>query len=190
MTDDQIVIFNALYQQACDKMEGLIILEGYYPKKAGFFEKLRIRKAIMYFNQALSIYPEHYQSLFFVGKLYQRLAEYNKSLTYFERAIQLEHVNHNIPQEASIVAMHLNQVDKALEYSKEALRRKPNDYALLGNHSMNLLIAGLDDEAKTTIDLALKINSTDQINQTIKPKITNVIAGKEERPTFANTIGG
>jgi len=189
MTDEQIEKFNSLYQQACDKMRGLIILEGYRPKGIGVFEKLRANKAIKYFNEALSIYPDHFQSLFFLGKIHQRLRNYEQALSYFDSALKLERTNHNIPQEASLVAMHLNQIDKAIEYSKEALRRKPDDFALLGNHSMNLLIAGLDNEAKETIDKAIALNPNDDINQRIKTKIQGVISGQAKRPTFAESLG-
>ena len=189
MTEQQIAEFNSLYQQACDKMEGLIILDGYRPKSISFFEKLRANKAIEYFEQALAIYPYDYASLFFIGKLYQRLGNYVEALSYLEAALNIEHVNHSIPQEASLVAMHLNQIDKAIKYSKEALRRKPDDFALLGNHSMNLLIAGFDDEARTTINKAILLNPTDDINQYIKSKIENVISGQEPRPTFESSLG-
>lgn len=189
MKDEQIEKFNSLYQQACDKMKGLIILDGYRPKGIGFFEKLRANKAIKYFNEALSIYSDHFQSLFFLGKLYQRLGDYEKALSYFDAALKLEQTNHNIPQEASLVAMHLNQVDKAIEFSTEALRRKPDDYMLLGNHSMNLLIAGLDNEAKEAIDKAILLNPEDDINQRIKNKIQAVISGQVKRPTFAESLG-
>jgi tetratricopeptide (TPR) repeat protein len=189
MTNEKIAEFNQLYEQACNKMKGLVILEGYRPKGIGFFDKLRANKAIKYFDQALSIYPDHFQSLFFLGKLYQRLGNYEQALSYFDTALKLEQTNHNIPQEASLVAMNLNQVDKAIEYSKEALRRKPDDFALLGNHSMNLLIAGLDYEAKETIETAISLNPADNINQRIKTKIHGVISGQIKRPTFKESIG-
>lgn len=189
MTEQQITEFNLLYQKACDKMKGLIILGDYRPKRIGFFEKLRANKAITYFEQTLSIYPEHFQSLFFLGKLYQRLGDYNKALLYFEEALKMEQANHHTAQEASLVAMHLNQVDKAIMYSKEALRRKPDDVAILGNHSMNLLIAGLDREAKETIDKAISIDPADKINQNIQKKIEGVLAGRASRPAFKDSIG-
>jgi tetratricopeptide (TPR) repeat protein len=189
MTEQQISEFNSLYQLACDKMKGLIILEDYRPKALGFFEKSRAKKAIRYFEQALAIFPDHWQSLFLLGKLYQRFGDYDKSLSYFENSLELEQTNHSIPQEASIVAMHLNQINKAIKYSEESLRRKPNDFALLGNHSMNLLIAGQDNEAIESINKAIAINPDDEINQRIKAKIEGVIAGHIKRPTFESSLG-
>jgi len=188
MTEQQIEEFDSLYQQACEKMEGLIILDGYRPKDISTSEKLRANEAIEYFVQALVIYPYHYQSLFFIGKLYQRLGNYEEALSYLEASLNIETANYSIPQEASLVAMHLNQFDKAIEYSNEALKRSPNNIALLGNHSMNLLIAGSDDEALAAINKAMSIDSTDEINQYIKSKIENVISGQEPRPTFENSL--
>ena len=188
MTEDQISRFNSLYDQACDKMKGLILLGGYRPRSLGLFEKPRAKKAIMYFEQALELYPGHWQSLFFLGKLHQRTGDYEKALSCFETALKNEPANHNIPQEASLVAMHLNQTDKAIEYSGEAVRRKPGDFALLGNHAMNLLIAGRDHEALETINQGLAVSPADEINQRIKTKIEGVISGKIKRPTFESTL--
>lgn len=189
LTDQQIADFNNAYQKACDKMKGIVILDGYRPSGIGFFEKFRANKAIKYFEEALAIEPNHYQSLFFLGKIYQRFGEYEKSLALLEKAMQLEKENHNLPLEASLVAMHLNQIDKAIEYSNEGIRRKPNDFALLGNHSMNLLIAGKDQEAKETIEKALKLNPADEINKRIQSKINSVISGQVRRPTFKDSVG-
>ncbi len=83
MTEEQIVKFNSLYETGCKKMKGLVILEGYRPRGVGFFEKIRANKAIKSFEQGLSIYPAHFQSQFFLGKLYQRLGDYDKSLFLF-----------------------------------------------------------------------------------------------------------
>lgn len=46
--------------------------------------------------------------------------------------------------EASLEAMHLKNLDKALYYSEESLKTKPNDFALTGNHAMDLLVAQRD----------------------------------------------
>lgn len=53
---------------------------------------------------------------------------------------------------------------------------------------MNLLIAGLDNEAKEAIDKAILLNPADSINQRIRTKIQGVISGQVKRPTFAETL--
>lgn len=181
--------FNRLYSKACTLSKGIAILEGYRPKRIGFFERIRANRSIKYFNLALAIYPQHFASLFFLGKIYQRLADYNRSLLYFEQALKFEKANPNLPQEASIVAMHLGLIDKAIEYSAEAVLRAPDHAAILGNHAMNLLIAGRDREATATIQQALASDPNDTINHGIKQKINDVLSGKVKRPTFTEIIG-
>jgi tetratricopeptide (TPR) repeat protein len=136
----------------------------------------------------LQIAPNHFQSLFFLGKIYQRMEKYEAALSYLERALEIERENFSIPQEASLVAMHLNLIDKAIKYSNEALKRNPNNVVLMGNHAMNLLIAGKDKEAKAIIDKAVNIDPNDHINKNILNKIDNVMAGKSPRPTFKEAL--
>lgn len=188
LKQEQIDAFNAEYEMAMQKMKGIVILDNYRPNKIGFFEKLRAKKSIRHFENALQIVPEHFASLFFLGKIYQRLEKYEISFSYFEKALEFEKENHSLPQEASLVAMHLNKIDKALEYSKEALKRKPDSFAIMGNHAMNLLIAGKDQEAINTIETALQLRPKDSVNKNIKEKILNVINGKSKRPTFKELI--
>ena len=189
MTENQIELFNFYYGKACKAQEGTIILDEYRPASLGFFGRLKAKKAIQLFEKALEIFPDHFQSLLFIGKIYQRLKDYEKSLKYLEAATEYEKENHMAPQEASLVAMHLNLVDKAVEYSTEALRRKPNDPALLGNHAMHLLIAGAFTKAYETIEKALAINPNDHINQQIKSRIIGVREGRLTQPSFKDTIG-
>ena len=188
LTEQQISDFNTAYNNGCKKMEGIVILDDYRPNSIGFFEKIKAKKAIKYFEEALAIFPESFQCLFFLGKIYQRTGNYSKSLACFELAMEYEKENHFIPLEASLVAMNLNLIEKAIEYSNEGLKRKPNDIALLGNQAMNLLIAGLDNEAKATIEKALQINSNDQVNKNVHNIIVSVINGKRVRPTFKDVI--
>jgi len=189
LTENQITEFNKHYNKGCSLQKGIILLDGYTPRNLGFFEKIRAKKALKSFEAALEIYPESWQSLFFIGKIYQRMREFEKSLSYIEKAMTYESSNHVLFQEASLVAMHLNQIEKSIEFSEISIKISPEHFALLGNHAMNLLVAEKDDEAKQVIEKALLINPNDTYNQRIKKKIENVILKKEKRPTFKDAIG-
>ena len=189
MNDDQVAEFNFHFEQAGKDLNHIIILGDYHPGNLGFWDKRKAKKAIQNFERCISINPNHWQSLFFIGKIYQRLGDHENALQYLEKALKIETINHNIPQEAAIEAMHLNMIEKGVEYSLESLKRNPNDFALLGNHAMNLLIAGLDRDAEEYINKALYLNPNDELNNRIKKIIANVIEGIEKRPTFKNSIG-
>lgn len=180
--------FNEIFEQAGKKQEGLVILDGYRRKELNKFEKLKLEESIQDFQKCLDIVPEHWQSMVLMSKAFQRLERHHEALEQLELAFKLELENHIIPMEASLEAMHLKDIDKAIFYSEESLKRKPNDYALLGNHAMNLLVARKDNEAKETIDKAIKIQPNDSINKNIESIIKDVIAEKRQRPTFEDAV--
>lgn len=184
LSDKEIEQLNQFYSKACKKMEGLVIFDEYRPLRMSFFEKIRANKSIKLFSEVLRIYPDHSPSLFFIGKLYQRMKKYEQALEYMEKALLIDQSNHSIAQEASLIAMSLNQVTKAVVYSTEALRRAPEHPAILCNHAMNLLIAGKDAEALEAIGKALSIEPSDKISQHVHDKILAVMSGEEARPTY------
>lgn len=184
LTDQEIEKFNQLYDLACEKQDGLLLLDGGEYTELTSEERCRLEEAISFFKEALQIYAEHFPCLFFLGKIYQRLKNYEVALVCMEEAMQYEQENPHLPQEAALLAQHLGESDKVLEYSEESVRRAPDHSAILGNHSLNLLILGKDNEAIELIERALSFNPDDQINQNIKNMITDVMNGTKERPTF------
>ena len=180
--------FNEIFEQAVEKQKGLILLDGYRSKKLNETEELRLEESIINFQKCLDIIPEHWQSMMLMSKSLQRLERHPEALEQLEKACKIELENHSITMEASLEAMHLKDLDKALFYSEESLKRKPNDFALMGNHAMNLLVAEKDQKAQEIIHNAIKIQPNDSVNKNIESMINNVISGKQKRPTFEDTI--
>jgi tetratricopeptide (TPR) repeat protein len=180
--------FNEIFEQAGKKQEGLIFLDGYRKKELKETEQLKLEESIKDFKKCLEIHPEHWQSMILMSKALQRRERHQEALDQLELAFKLELENHIIPMEASLEAMHLKDIEKAIFYSEESLKRKPNDFALLGNHAMNLLVAKKDQEAKETIEKAIKLQPNDSINKNIESIIKDVIAEKRARPTFEDAV--
>ncbi|MCT4637686.1 MAG: SseB family protein [Bacteroidales bacterium] len=180
--------FDEIFDKAIDKQKGLILLDGYRSKPLGTDDKLKLEESIENFKKCLQIVPAHWQSMVMIAKSYQRLERHTEAFEYLEQAFNTESENHTIPMEASLEAMHLKDIDKALFYSEESLKRKPDDFVLMGNYAMNLLIANKDDEAKEMIEKAIKINPNDKVNRNIRSIVSDVIAGERKRPTFEDTI--
>ena len=189
MNDQQIECFNKLFSNAADRQSKLVFTNGYKYSSIGYFGKRKLRKSITDFEECLSIVPDHWQSMVLKAKAHQRLGEHKEAFDLLEQAFQTEKENHTIPMEASLEAMHLKMIEKAIFYSEESLKRKPNDFVLLGNHAMNLLVAESDTKAKDTINKAIELNPNDKINRNIEKTINEVISGKRKRPTFKDAIG-
>ena len=180
--------FNEIFEQAVKKQKDLIFLDGYRSKNLNTTEKLKLEECVKDFQKCLQIVPDHWQSMMLMAKAFQRLERHIEALEQLELAFKIEFENHSIPLEASLEAMHLNDFDKALFYSEESLKRKPNDFALLGNHAMNLLVAQKDIEAKITIEKAIKIQPNDSVNRNIESIVRDVMSGNRKRPTFEDAI--
>lgn len=133
--------FNEIFDRAGKKQEGLILLDGYHRKKLSSSERIKLEESINDFQKCLEIVPDHWQSMMLMAKAFQRLDMHIEALVQLETAFKIELDNYSIPMEASLEAMHLKDLDKALYYSEESLKRKPHDFILMGNHAMNLLIA-------------------------------------------------
>ncbi|MBJ7427548.1 MAG: SseB family protein [Bacteroidia bacterium] len=175
---------NEIFERAGKSQEGLILLDGYRRKQLNSDEKVRLEESIKDFQKCLEIIPNHWQSMVLMAKAFQRLERHIEALEQFELAFKIEKENHTIPMEASLEAMHLKDLDKALYYSEESLKRKPNDFALMGNHAMNLLVAQKDNEAKEMIEKAIKLKPNDSVNRNIESMIKDVLFGNRKRPTF------
>lgn len=180
--------FNELFERAGKRQEGLIFLDGYHRKQVNSSEKVKLEESIKDFQKCLEIVPNHWQSMVLMAKAFQRLERHSEALEQLELAFNTEKENHTIPMEASLEAMHLKDLDKALYYSEESLVRKPNDFALMGNHAMNLLVAQRDNEAKEMIEEAIKLKPNDSVNRNIESIVKGVVSGKRERPTFEDSI--
>jgi tetratricopeptide (TPR) repeat protein len=180
--------FNEIFERAGKRQEGLILLDGYRRKQLNSSEKMRLEESIKDFQKCLEIVPNHWQSMVLMAKAFQRLEKHNEALEQLELAFHSEKENHTIPMEASLEAMHLKDLDKALFYSEESLKRKPNDFTLIGNHAMNLLIAQKDNEAKEMIEKAIKISPNDSVNRNIESIVKDVLSGKRIRPSFEDVI--
>lgn len=188
LDNKKIQEFNEIFEQAGKKQEGLIVLDGYRKKELKESEKLKLEESIKDFKKCLEINPDHWQSMVLMAKALQRLERHQEAFEQLEFAFKLELENHIIPMEASLEAMHLKDIEKAIFYSEESLKRKPNDFALLGNHAMNLLVAKKDQEAKETIEEAIKLQPNDSINKNVESIIKDVIAEKRKRPTFEDAV--
>jgi len=135
------------------------------------FEKIKIFKSIKLYSKCLTLVPNQWQCLYYLGKLYQRLKDHTRALHYFESAFKVEKKEFIILQEASLEASSLKKYDLAVFFSEEALKFEPNDAALLGNHALHLFHGGFIKESKLVIGKAIEINPNDNINLQIKARI-------------------
>lgn len=181
--------FAKLYDLACEKQDGLILLGGYRMESLDPADQLKLEESVDYFKQCLALIEDHWPSMVLKAKALQRLGRHEEALSLLEKAFVSNEENHAIPMEAALEAIHLQDLEKALYYSAASMERKPNDFALMGNHAMNLVLAKRDNEALALIEQALVLEPKDEVNENVKNLILGVIAGDRARPTMEETVG-
>lgn len=173
-----------LFKKAIKRQENLIYLDGFKRKPLDQSTKKKLHQSISEFDQIVEKCPDHWQSMFGKAKALQRLGEHAESLKVLELALEIEEHNPALALEASVEAVSLRNLDKALHYSEEAIKRAPDDCVLWGNYALNLLVAGQEAEAIAAIDKGMELNSKDEINLNINKLINQVASGERKRPTF------
>ncbi len=182
--------FNRLYDLACEKQQGLILLGDYSMQPLDPADQLKLEESVGYFKQCLAMFDDHWPSMVLSAKALQRLNRHDEAFALLEKAFIVNEENHSIPMEAALEAIHLQNLEKALFYSEASIKRKPNDFALMGNHAMNLVLAERDQEALSLIEEALRLEPKDKVNKNIKDLIQSVMKGERNRPTMEETMQG
>ncbi|MDM1445043.1 SseB family protein [Myroides odoratimimus] len=180
--------FNTLYDLACEKQKDLILLGGYRMDKPNPSDQTKLEESVQYFEQCLALIEDHWPSMVLMAKALQRLERHKEAFALLEKAFVINEENHSIPMEAALEAIHLEDLEKALYYSEASMQRKPHDFALMGNHAMNLVLAERDAEALALIEEALVLEPKDEVNDNIKNLIKEVMARTRKRPTMRETV--
>src|SRR5437867_13025841 len=117
---------NRLYKQACALIEGLILLDDREPAPLDDDGRRRLDEAISLFDEVVRINPKNWAALWLLGKVYQRLGEYEKGLAAFARSHEIRPDQPDVAREASIAAMDLGRPEEAVVYCERALLAEPD----------------------------------------------------------------
>src|SRR5205823_1792956 len=127
----------------------------------------RLDEAISLFDEVVRINPKNWAALWLLGKVYQRLGEYEKGLAAFARSHEIRPDQPDVAREASIAAMDLGRPEEAVVYCEQALRAEPDDPGLRANLALALLFSGKPQEAHAVAEEALRRNPADEISARI-----------------------
>lgn len=183
LSDRDLERHDAAYKEAWRLIRNEILLNGRSPRFPRWLVRRRLRKAIGLFETALEINPSGWQSMWGLGKIYQRLGDHVKALDWFLKARLLEPNNPDVAREASLSALDLGRAEESLALTEAALVANPSDPGLLANRALALMIAGHLTDARTLAAEAVRRNPRDRISKNALKLVEDVAAGKRRRPT-------
>ncbi|MGH9368058.1 MAG: tetratricopeptide repeat protein [Thermoanaerobaculia bacterium] len=183
LSAEDVARHDAAYKEAWRLIRNEILLDGRGLRAPKWLIRRRLHEAIGLFETALEINPSGWQSMWGLGKIYQRLGDHEKALDWFLKARLLESSNPDVAREASISALALGKAEESLVLTEAALAANPRDTGLLANRALALMIAGQLSDARTLAAEAVSRNPKDRASRNALRLVEDVAAGKRRRPT-------
>ncbi len=180
--DVNVARHNELYQQATGLIKGLIHTGDTEPGPLDADSRRRLEQAIPLFEEVVQIRPGNWAAMWLLGKVYQRLGEYERGLDWFTRSHRVNPDHPDVAREASIAAMDAGQPEQAIEFCRRAIDAQPDDAGLRANLALATLFSGKPAEARDIAADALRRNPDDQITAQIVAIIEEVVSGVRPCP--------
>ena len=154
-----------LWEKACAlTKEELILHENQGRKPPRFWTGLKLKRAVKLFEKVLQLAPNHWNSMWILGKTVQRLGDERAAFDWFVKAWDQTPRNIDVAREAALSAMHLGLARHAIEYCEGALKLEPNDSGMICNLALALIHDGKPSEAVTKAKLAVDGNPKDTVS--------------------------
>lgn len=141
-----------------------------------------VAKATEMLQGVISEVPNWWIALWFYGKGLLALGKHELAYRAFRRAYELEKHVEMIPRELAGVCLELRRFDEAVEVSEQAVVVEPDNAELVGNLALAYLMAGRYQQARKSIDAAIGIDPSDNINQTISRLLLEITEGRRAAP--------
>jgi hypothetical protein len=141
-----------------------------------------VSRATKMLHQVVSEVPDWWNAQWFYGK--GLLALGNAELAYqaFHHAYQHEKSVEMIPRELAGVCLELGRFDEAVTVAEKAVVLDPRNAELIGNLSLAYLMARRYEEARKSIDTAIRIAPSDNINRTVSRILREIAEGRRAAP--------
>lgn len=172
-----------LWEKACALTKGELILhENQGRKPPGFWIRLKLRRAVKLFEKVLHLTPNHWNSMWILGKTVQRLGDERAAFDWFVKAWDQTPRNIDVAREAALSAMHLGLARHAIEYCEEALKLEPNDSGMICNLALAMIHDGKPSEALAKAKVAVDGNPKDIVSVNVMKLAQHLVETKATCP--------
>ncbi|MDB6015830.1 MAG: hypothetical protein JWR19_319 [Pedosphaera sp.] len=154
----------------------------------GWFLRRRLKRALALFDRVLELKPENWPAMWLVGKIHQRLGDFNTALSWFERAYQENPSQPDVAREASMCAMNTGRHDVAIVFAHRATQIEPANAGLHANLALAYLQAGRISDAQASIERSIAGDPADKISQTIRAIIKHFATNGRTPPTTTSAL--
>lgn len=180
--DDDRARHDELYRRGCDLIHGLLLTDGSPSASLAEGDRRKLFEAVPLFVEVVEIHPGNWAAMWLLGKVYERLEQYELGLQWFSRAHRVQPDHPDVVREAAITAMKLGWNDEAVHYCKCGVALQPDNAGLRANLALAQLLSEMPDEALATVREALRMDPMDAIAAQLMDLINDVLRGKRTCP--------
>ena len=178
-----------LVDEAWALEKGQTFLHGSGPSgKPGMFARRRLQKAIKCFQEALEINPEGWESMWALGKIYQRFGKEAETLFWFKKAIALAPDQPDVARETGLAAFAVGDTELGFKCCQIALDARPDDPGLMANMALAHLLGGDLATADGWVSKSLELAPDDRISEFLSGVIREVVEGTRPRPASVHEV--
>ena len=152
--------------------------------------KQQIRAAVECLENVVSHHPDFWRAHYFIGKGYESVGELDKSHAGFRTAYELEPEGENVCRGLVANCLSTDRIEMALEVCVREATSRPDDIETLGNLGLCYLLNQNLVAARKTIEAAVRLDNTDQVNLKVLSVIQSVESGDRPCPTTVSEIHG
>lgn len=175
--------YKAAFAKAAELLAGRVNMDGAPLPAPGFFERWKLRRALAAFKRAAALAPkDNAAPLLMLGKIAERLGDFDESARWLERARSVDPANILIGLElgASLAKLGLFK-DSAAALAPYA-RVNPNDARIHCNLGLSLLLAGDAAGAISAFDRLSRLEPDNPMNDRLLDLAVAVSMGKKPVP--------
>lgn len=178
-----------IFDEGSSLVEGEVLLDGSGPSgRPGMFARRKLQKAIERFQGALEINPEGWPSMWFLGKIHQRLENEEESLFWFRKAMVLAPDHPDVARETGLAAFEAGNTELALDCCQAALDARPDDPGLMANLALAHLLGGDLTEAEGLLSKALELDPHEPVSGQLLQIIREVTDGTRPQPASIHDV--
>lgn len=136
------------YRLAHWLIKGQIIVDGVaLSESPSWLSRCRLHAGARVFRSALNHVPMSWPTMFFLGKINQRIGRPGAAIRWYKQALEIEPGQPGVAREAAIMAVELGRYELSVQLTQLAIVGRPNDGSLYLNLGLSYLLTGRSHEA-------------------------------------------
>jgi len=178
-TQEEADRYNFLFSAANEIVESYIYIQDAIRNPV---DEVKLNSAIEMYDEAISINPESWPSMWFKGKAFQALGKFEEAYTSFKHAHDINPKNPDVANEYVLECINTERHEEALKANLLSAERFPDHVGIQANLALIFILLGQQDDAVKQGKKALKLNRKDQVTKNLIQIAKRIKAGKQKQP--------